>query len=131
MSYLLDTTVFVWLLKEPEKLNRRAADLLEDEGQDIFLSTVTSWEVMIKFSIGRLQLPKKPNELLSEILSKFSFQPLSITHAHSLAVGDLVFHHRDPFDRMLIAQARSENLVLLTADSMFEKYPVEVLWCGK
>ncbi len=131
MSYLLDTNVFVWLLKEPEKLNQRALGLIEDEGQDVFLSSVTSWEVAIKFAIGRLTLPKKPDELLSEIFAKFSFQPLSITHAHSLSVGELVFHHRDPFDRMLIAQARSENLVLLTADSMFEKYPVEILWCGK
>ncbi len=131
MRYLLDTTVFVWLLKEPEKLNQRAADLLEDENHDVFLSTVSSWEVVIKFSIGRLTLPKKPDELLSEVLTNFSFQPLSITHTHSLAVGELAFHHRDPFDRMLIAQARSENLILLTADSMFEKYPVEILWCGK
>jgi PIN domain nuclease of toxin-antitoxin system len=131
MSYLLDTTVFIWLLKEPEKLNRKVVNLLEDESHDVFLSCVTSWEVVIKFSIGRLTLPKKPDELLSEVLTKFSFQPLSITHAHSLAVGELVFHHRDPFDRMLIAQARRENLILLTADSMFEKYPVDILWCGK
>jgi PIN domain nuclease of toxin-antitoxin system len=131
MSYLLDTTIFIWLLKEPEKLNQRALDLLEDGNQNVFLSSVTSWEVVIKFAIGRLTLPKKPEELLSEIFTNFAFQPLSITHAHSLAVGELVFHHRDPFDRMLIAQARSENLVLLTADSMFEKYPVDILWCGK
>ena len=131
MSYLLDTTVFVWLLKEPEKLNRRALDLLEDEGQDVFLSSVTSWEVAIKSAIGKLTLPKKLDELLSEIFRNFSFQPLSITHAHGLAVGELVFHHRDPFDRMLIAQARSEKLMLMTADAVLEKYPVEILWCGK
>lgn len=131
MSYLLDTTVFVWLLKEPERLNRRALDLLEDQSQDVFLSSVTSWEVVIKFAIGKLTLPKKPSELLSEIFTNFVFQPLPITHAHSVAVGELAFHHRDPFDRMLVAQAKSENLVLLTADSMFEKYPVEILWCGK
>jgi PIN domain nuclease of toxin-antitoxin system len=131
MSYLLDTTVFVWLLQEPEKLNRRALDLVEDETQDVFLSAVTSWEVVIKSAIGKLTLPKKPDELFSEIFARFSFQPLSVTHTHILAVGELEFHHRDPFDRMLIAQARSENLVLMTADSMFEKYPVETLWCGK
>jgi PIN domain nuclease of toxin-antitoxin system len=130
MSYLLDTTVFVWLLKEPEKLNRKALDLLEDEGQDVFLSSVTSWEIAIKSAIGKLTLPKKLDELLSEIFQNFSFQPLPITHAHSLAVGDLAFHHRDPFDRMLVAQARSEKLVLMTADAVLEKYPVEILWCG-
>jgi PIN domain nuclease of toxin-antitoxin system len=131
MSYLLDTTVFVWLLKEPEKLNRRALELLEDEGQNVFLSSVTSWELAIKSAIGKLTLPKKPDELISEVFANFSFQPLSITHAHSLAVGELALHHRDPFDRMLIAQARSEKLVLMTADLMIQKYPVETLWCGK
>ena len=131
MSYLLDTNVFVWLLKEPEKLNRKALDLLEDESQSVFLSSVTSWEVAIKFAIGRLTLPKEPDALFTEVFERFSFQPLAITHAHSLAVGELVFHHRDPFDRMLVAQARCEKLVLLTADSMFEKYPVDILWCGK
>ena len=131
MRYLLDTTVFVWLLKEPEKLNRRALDLLEDERQDVFLSSVTSWELAIKSAIGKLTLPKKLDELLSEIFQNFSFQPLPITHAHSLAVGELALHHRDPFDRMLIAQARSEKLLLMTADDSFEKYPVEILWCGK
>jgi PIN domain nuclease of toxin-antitoxin system len=76
-------------------------------------------------------LPKKPDELFAEVFQNFRFQPLSITHAHSVAVGELVFHHRDPFDRMLIAQARSEKLVLMTADLMMQKYPVETLWCGK
>jgi PIN domain nuclease of toxin-antitoxin system len=131
MSYLLDTTVFVWLLKEPEKLNARALALIEDESQDVFLSSVTSWEVVIKFAIGKLTLPKKPNELIPEIFTNFSFQPLPITHAHSMAVGELEFHHRDPFDRMLIAQARSEKLVLMTADLEMQKYPVEIFWCGK
>jgi PIN domain nuclease of toxin-antitoxin system len=131
MSYLLDTNVFIWLLKEPERLNRRALDLLADESQSVFLSSVTTWEVVIKFAIGRLTLPKKPDELISEIFTNFSFQPLPITHAHSIAVGELAFHHRDPFDRMLVAQARSEKLIFLTADSMFEKYPVDILWCGK
>ena len=131
MSYLLDTTVFVWLLKEPEKLNPRALNLIEDESHDVFLSSVTSWEVVIKSAMGKLTLPRKPDELWSEIMAKFSFQPLSITHTHSLAVGQLAFYHRDPFDRMLVAQAMSEKLILLTADSMFEKYPVEILWCGK
>lgn len=131
MSYLLDTTVFVWLLQEPEKLNPRALALIEDKSQDVFLSSVTSWEVVIKFAIGKLTLPKKPAELLSEIFTNFSFQPLPITHAHSLAVGELEFHHRDPFDRMLVAQARSEKLVLITADEEIKQYPVEILWCGK
>jgi PIN domain nuclease of toxin-antitoxin system len=68
---------------------------------------------------------------MAEALMKFSIQPLSITFAHSLGVGELALHHRGPFDRMLIAQARIEKMVLMTADSFIEKYPVETLWCGK
>jgi PIN domain nuclease of toxin-antitoxin system len=131
MKYLLDTTVFVWSLREPERLNKKAFEILEAEDKDVFLSAVSSWEIIIKSSIGRLALPKEPGELLTEALINFSLQPLSITHLHSLAVQDLPLHHRDPFDRMLVAQARSESMILLAGDSIFEKYPVETLWCGK
>jgi PIN domain nuclease of toxin-antitoxin system len=131
MRYLLDTTVFVWSLKEPEKLNKSALGVLEDNGQEVFLSAVSSWEIVIKAAIGKLTLPKDPAQLLAETLTKFAIQPLSITHAHSLAVGELTLYHRDPFDRMLVAQARSENMVLMTADMVMEKYPVETLWCRK
>ena|SRR5205807_1477700 len=131
MSYLLDTAVFVWSLKEPEKLNKSALEVLEDMSHQVFLSAVSSWEIVIKSMVGKLTLPKEPAQLLAETLAKFAIQPLSISHVHSLAVGELALHHRDPFDRMLVAQARSETLVLMTADSIFEKYPVEILWCGK
>ena len=83
------------------------------------------------FTIGKITLPKEPAPLIAEALEKFTIQPLSITHAHSLAVGELAFHHRDPFDRMLIAQARRENLVLMTVDAKMEKYAVKTLWCGR
>jgi len=131
MRYLLDTTVFVWALREPERLNKKAFETLEAEDHDVFLSAVSSWEIVIKSSIGKLALPKQLSELLTETLRNYSLQPLSITHVHSLAVRELPLHHRDPFDRMLIAQARSENMILMTADSSFQKYPVETLWCGK
>jgi len=131
MSYLLDTTVFVWSLKEPEKLNKTAFEILEDNGHEVFLSAVSSWEIVIKSAIGKLTLPKEPAQLIAEALTKFSIQPLSITHAHSLAVGELALYHRDPFDRMLIAQARSENMILMIADSLIAKYPVKTLWCRK
>jgi len=131
MRYLLDTTVFVWSLKEPEKINKKAFEILEDKNHEVFLSAVSSWEIIIKFSIGKLTLPKEPTELITETLTNFTLQPLSITHVHSLALKGLAFYHRDPFDRMLIAQARSENLILMAGDSVFEKYPVETLWCGK
>jgi PIN domain nuclease of toxin-antitoxin system len=131
MRYLLDTTVFVWSLREPERLNKKAFEILEAEDKDVFLSAVSSWEIVIKSSIGKLTLPKEPSELLTEALRNFSLQTLSVTHFHSLAVQGLPLHHRDPFDRMLVAQARSESMILLAGDSIFDKYPVETLWCGR
>jgi PIN domain nuclease of toxin-antitoxin system len=131
MNYLLDTAVFVWSLKEPEKLNKKAYEVLEDRSQQAFLSAVSSWEIVIKAAIGKLTLPNQPAQFVANALVRFSLHALSITHAHSLAVGELALYHRDPFDRMLVAQARSENMVLMTADLLMEKYPVEILWCGK
>ena len=131
MKYLLDTTVFVWSMKEPEKLNHPALAILEDSEQEVFLSAVSSWEIVIKVAIKKLTLPKEPAQLIPEALGKLTTRSLPITHVHSLAVTELPAHHNDPFDRMLIAQARSENMVLMTADSIMGKYPVDILWCGK
>lgn len=131
MKYLLDTTVFVWSLMEPEKLNEHAFKILEDDSHEMFLSAVTSWEIVIKSAIGKMKLPKEPDQFVAEALGRFSIQPISITHTHSFAVSELNLYHRDPFDRMLIAQARSEDMVLMTVDSIIAKYPVKTLWCRK
>jgi PIN domain nuclease of toxin-antitoxin system len=131
MKYLLDTTVFVWSLMEPERLNALAFATLEDNSHEMFLSAVTSWEIIIKSAIGKMKLPKEPAQFVAEALGRFSIQPISVTHTHSFAVGELALYHRDPFDRMLIAQARSENMILMTVDSMIAKYPVDTLWCRK
>jgi PIN domain nuclease of toxin-antitoxin system len=131
MKYLLDTTVFVWSLMEPEKLNDQASAVLEDDSYEVFLSAVSSWEVVIKSAIGKMKLPKEPDQFITEAMNRFSIQPLSITHTHSFSVGELSLHHCDPFDRMLIAQARSENMILMTVDSLIAKYPVKTLWCRK
>lgn len=131
MKYLLDTVIFLWSLNSPEKLNQRAQRVLETETDGIYLSPVSSWEVVIKYARGKLTLPKPPEELLPEAVARFASRDLPITHLHSLAVALLPPLHNDPFDRMLVAQARSEKMILMTADPILEKYPVETLWCGK
>ena len=131
MSYLLDTAVFVWSLREPERLNKIAFEILEDDNHEVFFSAVSSWEIVIKNSIGKLALPKDPAQFIGEALIRFSMHPLAITHQHSFAVMGLAFHHRDPFDRMLVAQAKSENMGLMTVDETLKKYPIKTLWCGK
>lgn len=131
MKYLLDTSVFLWALATPERLNRRARELLSNGREGLFLSAASSWEISIKHSLGRLALPEPPARFIPAWLRNWGLRGLDITHAHALAVGELPPFHQDPFDRVLIVQAKLEQMVLLTADRVFEKYPLEIFWCGK
>jgi PIN domain nuclease of toxin-antitoxin system len=130
MKYLLDTSVFLWALATPEKLNRRARGLLSHERDGLFFSAASSWEISVKFSLGKLVLPEAPAKYIPTWMSNWGIRGLDISHIHALALSELPLHHQDPFDRILIVQARMEQMVLATADRMFEKYPVEILWCG-
>jgi len=130
-GYLLDTAIFLWSLANPEKLNKKAVVLLEDTQQTLFLSPVSSWEISMKWASGKLRLPEAPSAYVTKRLSSHAIRSLPITHLHALAAGELPRHHLDPFDRMLIAQAQSENMVLLTSDPVFRNYEVETVWCGR
>lgn len=130
MKYLLDTNVFLWSNGAPEKLNRRATTVLSGSSE-VYLSAASSWEIAIKFALRALRLPSPPSRFIPDALRMLSIRSLEISHFHSLAAGALPPHHRDPFDRMLIAQASSEEMVLLTADKVFAKYEVETMFCGK
>ena len=131
MKYLLDTSVFLWSLGAEHKLNQKARDLLSSSAAELYLSAASSWEIAIKFALGTLALPKPPSQFVPNAIGSLAIRSLDITHLHSLLAGELPPHHRDPFDRMLIAQARMENMVLLTADRALLKYDVNSLFCGK
>jgi len=131
MKYLVDTSVLIHSLLSHPKLNDQALRLLADSSSELYLSPVSSWEMAIKAGTGKLTLPERPSQIVSRAMRMMSFKSLDITHAHALTVEDLPHHHRDPFDRMLIAQARSEGMVLLTADRIFQKYKVDQVFCGK
>lgn len=131
MRYLLDTGVFLWSNGAPEKLNRQATTILSSSSSEVYLSAASSWEIAIKFALHTLRLPTPPSQFVPDALRILSIRSLEISHFHSLAAGELPPHHRDPFDRMLIAQARSEQMVLLTADKVFANYNVETMFCGK
>ena len=131
MKYLLDTSVFLWSNGALERLNRQATAVLSSKSSEVYLSAASSWEIAIKFALGALRLPSPPLQFIPDALRILSIRSLEISHLHSLAAGALPPHHRDPFDRMLIAQANSEEMVLLTADRVFEKYDVETMFCGK
>ena len=131
MKYLLDTSVFIWMAGPSDRLNSKAQALLSDENEDLYLSAASSWEMTIKTALGKLDLPEDPERYVPKRLRDFGIKSLPITHQHAFATRELPHHHDDPFDRMLIAQARNEQMVLLTADKLLRRYPVETFWCGR
>lgn len=130
MKYLLDTGIFLWSLDLFENLNADAQTVLRS-GHEVFLSAASAWEIAIKAALRKLNLPKPPNILIPEAMTRFGVQALAISHLHALDVSELPNHHKDPFDRLLIAQARREGMILMTADQDCRKYPVQILWSGK
>jgi PIN domain nuclease of toxin-antitoxin system len=130
MKFLLDTSIFLRSLDPFYQLNKRAQEVFT-EGEELYLSSASSWEIIVKYGTGKLNLPKTPISLIPETLTRYSIRTLPITLIHTFAVQELPNHHKDPFDRILIAQARCESMVLMTEDLEVSRYPVEVLWCGK
>lgn len=112
----------------PERLGARAVQLLRHESTELMLSAVVSWEVAVKWSLGKLELPERPHIYVPDRIRAEGLGSLPIDHSHALHVADLPRHHRDPFDRLLIAQGQVEGLPILTADRRFEPYDVELVW---
>lgn len=123
MRLLLDTHVVLWALVDDPRLAVGARAAISDGRNQIFVSAVNAWEISIKRSLGKLRVPDD----LVEQVRRAGFEHLDITVAHALAVGDLPDHHRDPFDRMLVAQARAAGLMLVTRDAEIQRYDVPTL----
>lgn len=126
MRLLLDTHVFLRLLAEPERLGDHLRSI-EDPRNDLLLSAASSWEIAIKVSLGRLVLPDHPRRYVPDRMRAIGAESLAVEHAHALAVADLPMLHRDPFDRLLIAQARHLKLRIVTADPEIARYDVRTL----
>jgi PIN domain nuclease of toxin-antitoxin system len=122
MSLLLDTHVILWWLTDAHDLPTEVKRRIDDEPA-VYLSPAAVWEVAIKQSIGKIKEPDN----LAEIINDAGFRPLPITSEHAIAAGRLPLIHRDPFDRMLIAQARCEGLTLVTRDPLIQQYKVALL----
>jgi PIN domain nuclease of toxin-antitoxin system len=131
MRYLLDTMVWLWSVGPTDKIGSAGLAILANGKEDIYLSAASSWEIAIKTKLGKYELTEPPGRYVPKRLTQQGIQPLPITQAHSLKVYDLPLHHQDPFDRMIIAQAIAEQMTVLTADRVFGKYPVDVVWCGR
>ncbi len=130
MKLLLDTHCWLWMQTAPERLAKPALDAIRDGENELFLSAASSWEIAIKYALGRLPLPVPPAEYVPSRMESSGVLALAVEHRHALATAGLPPHHRDPFDRLLVAQAQIERLTLLTADPQLEAYDVEFLWAG-
>ena len=123
MSYLLDTHVILCWLSEPQKINEKARNVIRDRSHNIYLSSASFWEMAVKQSIGKLTLPHN----LLETLTIEGFKSLPILPQEALGVADLPMIHQDPFDRLIIVQAKLHDLILITADEKIIQYPVSTL----
>ena len=126
MRILLDTHVFLWLHSEPERLGPHLA-ALEDPATDRLVSAVVAWEIVIKHGLGRLTLPAPPSSWVPDRIQRGAMEAVPVELTDVLGVSELPMHHRDPFDRLLISQSRRLGVPILTADSAFEAYEVDLL----
>ena len=127
MKLLLDTHVLLWAATSPDRLRDDARAAIEDGSSDVFVSAVTAWEIAIKQSLAKLELARPAELWLPEVIQRSGFQSVAVDQAAALRVRALPWHHRDPFDRLLIAQALEEGLTIVTRDAQFSAYGVAVL----
>jgi PIN domain nuclease of toxin-antitoxin system len=128
MRLLLDTHAFIWWDSAPNKLPSQILALFQDQANEIIISVASIWEMQIKSQLGKLELKLPLEEIINTQQQTNNVQVLPITLAHVLALDGLPMHHRDPFDRLLVAQTNVEEVVLVSRDKIFEQYSVKLLW---
>ena len=128
VKILLDTHTFLWWNEASPRLSKKALVLLSDPANTLLLSVVSAWELVLKTRTGKLRLPESPNVYVPTRMAQYAMHALPVSLAHALASASLPLHHRDPFDRLLIAQATIEDVPIVTADPEFRRYAIKVVW---
>lgn len=128
MKLLLDSCTYLWMVADPDQLSEQAQQLLLSPGQEVYLSVVSRWELLVKQSLGGVSLPGRADEYFAESCRRFSLLELPLVSADVGQLPKLPGVHRDPFDRMLICQAIAQGLTLLTPDPWIHQYPVSIIW---
>jgi PIN domain nuclease of toxin-antitoxin system len=128
VKLLLDTQAFLWWVEGTPALGRRARAAVANPDNEVFLSMASCWELAIKLSLGKLRLTQRLDRFIPEQVTVNGFSLLPIELRHVVGVADLAFHHRDPFDRLLAAQALQDQLAIVSSDRAFRKYGVTVIW---
>lgn len=131
MRFLADTHVWLWLLADRRRLDPDLVSALEEREHELVVSTISVLEIAIKWSLGKLRLPQPPATYVPDRIRQSGAEVLDVAQAHALDVATLPLHHRDPFDRTLVAQARIEGLTLLTVDRILGRYEVPVRWADR
>jgi PIN domain nuclease of toxin-antitoxin system len=127
VKLLLDTHVLLWAVSEPNQLTVAARDGLEDGTNDVYVSVVSAWEIAIKQSLGKLELSKPAEQWLPEVLRRTGFELAEVGLGAALRVRALPWHHRDPFDRLLVAQAAEDGYTVVTRDGALDAYGIPIL----
>jgi PIN domain nuclease of toxin-antitoxin system len=127
MNLLLDTHTFLWFSEDNKSLSHKAKSLIEDSQNNCIISIASIWEMAIKISLKKLNLKLDYKDLLEEIY-KHDFILLPIEFEHTVELSSMKFHHRDPFDRLLAAQSKVENLAIISKDEIFDKYEIQRIW---
>ncbi len=130
MRLLVDTHCWLWQLSEPERLPETIRRLITDRSHEVYLSTACMWEIVIKQRLGKLTLPEDVGTFIPSRMDDMGHIALPIIQAHVLQLSSLPPHHKDPFDRILVAQAVAEGMKLITADTQLKRYDVDLLWAG-
>ena len=128
MKILIDTCTFLWFIEDNPKLSSLAKSLIEDDNNEIFLSIISVWEIAIKVSIGKLSITQPVDKFIKAQLKANDIKLLNIKLQDAFLVSKLLFHHKDPFDRIIISQAITRKLPIVSYDSIFDSYSVSRLW---
>jgi PIN domain nuclease of toxin-antitoxin system len=128
MKILLDTVAFVWILTGDERLSEKAKQLFQDPANEVYLSSVSAWEIAALVASGKLQVPEQPAEFLARRREGYGILTLPLEEEAACYMGRLPELHSDPFDRLLICQTIAHNMTLLSPDPQMSQYPVRVLW---
>lgn len=128
MKLLLDTCCWLWWLSDTQKLSEQQLNALISHQNQLFLSVATLWELSIKINTGKLDIPQPLNKLVAQECPQDNIRIIDIKPIHAIESGSLPLHHKDPFDRMIITQAITENLTVITSDKVFQKYNIAVLF---
>lgn len=127
INYILDTHILLWWLFDDPKLDSLCRDIIRNPNHQIFISSASAWEIATKYRIGKLPEAKQIVEQYSQILNQAKFLELTITSAHALRAGNLPIAHRDPFDRMIMAQAELEKIPVITYDPAFQTGLIQII----